>query len=137
VSADLTGAPPRPSIPPLLWFTAGLWAGVMVAEGVAWEVWCDGALFGRATAWCCLGLLALGTCALATGRTAPGVTILLMGVGLGLCVGAVYWGWWSAQARALSEVRPSRWTVDTLADPRTRRERSRTGECRMARRVCP
>lgn len=107
----------RPSIPPLAWVAAALWAGVAISSRLA-----PGAELSwvRATAAGCAAALAAGACALLLPAGCGGkrtVALVLCACGVGVVLGASFFGRLSADGAALDGASGT-WTAIVLADPR-------------------
>ncbi|HET6352564.1 MAG TPA: DNA internalization-related competence protein ComEC/Rec2 [Coriobacteriia bacterium] len=102
----------RPSIPPVWWAAAGLWAGVWLAEELAWRAFARaGSALG--TGVVCVVLVAAAVYAAWRRQRSA---VLLVGLAAGALCGAFFWWTWIAQVRGLDADAPSRWQGEVVSD---------------------
>lgn len=106
----------RPSLPPLAWVAAAIWAGVEAAEAVAWHARTVGssraAMLTVAVVVCVL--VGSGVRLYLTRRGVAALVVL--GVVCGACVGGLYWWRWEVSAAACEERPAGRWRFEVLDD---------------------
>ena len=107
--------PLRPSLPPLGWVAAALWAGIALAESGSWAMHT-----GRgSSAAFVAGVLAVACAAVAlwlirSQRTM--IALTLLGLSCGIALGGVYWAHWRVEAAALERAGAKHWTLEVLSD---------------------
>ncbi len=105
----------RPSIPPLAWGAAGLFCGILMAEGLSWRVFQGTALDMRlVTVAAALGAALGATGVYLKGKTGAGraghsgmsvTALLLLSLLAGVCIGSAHWSGWHAGYRSASGLR--------------------------------
>lgn len=105
----------RPSLPPLLWASCCVWAGVVVGEHLVWNA---------VPPFACLALLAVAVaCGLIVYRRwhRPGVmaTVVCCSLACGIVLGLVFWGRVQTSSRQVPATRPGEMRVEVVSDPVT------------------
>ena len=104
----------RPSLPPLLWFAAAVWAGVMIAEEGVWRgevvvtAWCYAEVF---VALAVVLTLAVGL------RERAAALLLVIGLLCGAVAGSLAWATASRLAADLSAAAAQTLRLEVLTDP--------------------
>ena len=108
----------RPSIPAFAWCVAGVWVGVAAAEACAWAVWGGSGTWSGVWSGACVAAVV----AVLAGRAkASAVALACAGVAVGLVTGALCWGGWLADVRALDGAGSRRVEVACTSDAATDR----------------
>ncbi len=111
-----TGAPRRPSLPPVLWLAVAMCVGCVAGEHVTWARWAETSVAGW-LAGVGLGSAAVVMAAVRAPRLRTIAVLAVAGLLAGTCVSAVQGAQWLAQSATVADCGAREWTGVVEADP--------------------
>lgn len=109
MSGDVRAHVPRPSLPPLLWLVAGLWAGIVLSEGLIWRHVALNAILTVTIP------AAVGSAACA--RTRRWWAMTALGCCAGVLIGALFWNSLAEGVAGLEQRGSARLRGVAITDP--------------------